>query len=382
MSDFKNLIKVKTVSAQQKVSLFHVRVLFQKGEGVDDKFHLKCPCNTKKNNGYQCKGIKKHAKLPTHATFRNDLQVAFDNEGIYGVIQLMKRNHFWSHEYTVNSKKAIYITFRVRVKPTLALLATVKITSLDPNFEFDYKGSVPHEVIAKMEESCSLLDSCQGIKEEDAYFCASVARNELLHWCCGGMTQATSSSTSAIARNAMQEEHEEEQPQDDDEEESEEEPEEVPQEEPRSNVGESEAEQLMRLVRGIQPPTGSLRDEVREAMMAITNPQHENLSPEEQQRVTLKFQRNLLNIQSLLPEPHVDEATSSTTDQASIADRVKARSEQKQLEAEEERERRKIVCDEITDTKIRDNLSERKLLQKSLNFQKALEIIEKEEEDM
>ena len=156
----------------------------------------------------------------------------------------------------------------------------------------------------------------------------------------------------------------------------------MPQEEPRSNVGESEAEQLMRLVRGIQPPTGSLRDEVREAMMAITNPQHENLSPEEQQRVTLKFQRNLLNIQSLLPEPHVDEATSSTTDQASIADRVKARSEQKQLEAEEERERRKIVCDEIRDTKIRDNLSERKLLQKSLNFQKALEIIEKEEEDM
>ena len=242
MSDFKNLIKVKTVSAQQKVSLFHVRVLFQKGEGVDDKFHLKCPCNTKKNDGYQCKGIKKHATNPTHATFRNDLQVAFDNEGIYGVIQLMKRNHFWSHEYTVNSKKAIYITFRVRVKPTLALLATVKITSLDPNFEFDYKGSVPHEVIAKMEESCSLLDSCQGIKEEDAYFCASVARNELLHWCCGGMTQATSSytssstssptssSTSAIARNQDEEEtHDDDE---EDEEEPEDDDEEVPQEVP------------------------------------------------------------------------------------------------------------------------------------------------------
>ena len=127
------------------------------------------------------------------------------------------------HEYTVNTKKAIYITFRVRGHRDSSLLATIRITALDPNFEFDYKGSVPHEVIDKMEETCSAIQTLAGAKAENAYFCACVARNELLNWCCGGMTQATSSFTSAIARN-----QDEEDPHDDDEEEPEEVPREVP----------------------------------------------------------------------------------------------------------------------------------------------------------
>ena len=78
-------------------------------------------------------------------------------------------------------------------------------------------------------------------------------------------------------------------------------------------------------------------------------------------------------------EPHHDEATSSTT-QASIADGVKARSEKKQLEAEEERARRKIQVEEITLTTIFNNRLEMKVV--SGAFKKALEKVEKEEEDM
>ena len=181
MSDFKKLIKVKTVSAEKNVSLFNVRVLFQKGEGIDDTFKLKCPCISKTNDkGYQCKSIKSHANCPSHAKFRTNLQDAFDYDGIDGVKSLFNRC-FWRHEFTVNSKKAIYITFRVCERPTPPILATVTITSVDPSFEFDYNGSVPYEVIAKMEESCSLLQTVAGTKPEDAYFCACVARNELLH---------------------------------------------------------------------------------------------------------------------------------------------------------------------------------------------------------
>jgi len=192
MSDFKKLIKVKTVSAEKNVSLFNVRVLFQKGEGVRDTFQLKCPCIRKNNDkGYQCKSIKSHANCPSHAKFRTNLQDAFDDDGIDGVkspfnpCSVPIKFCFWRHEFTVNSKKAIYITFRVRESPTLPILATVTVTSVDPDFDFVYNGSVPCEVIEKMEESCSLLQTLAGRKPEDAYFCACVARNELLHWCCG-----------------------------------------------------------------------------------------------------------------------------------------------------------------------------------------------------
>ena len=95
MSDFKKLIKVKTVSAEKNVSLFKVSVLFQKGEDVHETFHLKCPCIRKTNDkGYQCKSIKSHANCPSHAKFRTDLQKAFDDDCIDGVKSLMKRNHF------------------------------------------------------------------------------------------------------------------------------------------------------------------------------------------------------------------------------------------------------------------------------------------------
>ena len=84
----------------------------------------------------------------------------------------------------------------------------------------------------------------------------------------------------------------------------------------------------------------------------------------------------------IVKEPHHDEATSTTTAQASIADGVKALSEQKQLEADEERARRKIQGEEIAYTTIFNNRLETKLALASCEFKKALANVEKEEEDM
>ena len=414
MSDFKKLIKVKTVSAEKNVSLFNVRVLFQKGEGVRDTFQLKCPCIRKNNDkGYQCTSIKSHANRPTHATFRTDLQKAFDDDCIDGVKSLMKRNHFWRHEFTVNSKKAIYITFRVRESPTLPILATVTVTSVDPDFEFYYNGSVPHEVIEEMETSCSLLQSLTGEKAEDAYFCACVARNKLLHWCCGdgmseatpqvtttsnsttsaGMTEATpqvtttsNSTTSACMteatpqvtttsmRNAWQEEQEEEEPHHD---------EATSSTTSRSFYGNEKMKKAYLLKRREMAKIGIFIDPDLDddGNKIVKEPQQikqlkveedrarRKIRGEETVQITIlnnrlemkvasgEFKKALAKVEKEEvddddeekkdeKEPHdVDEATSSTT-QASIADGVKARSEIKQLQAEEEKVRRNIRVDE------------------------------------
>ena len=401
MSDFKDLKKFECTDnvVKKKVSLFKLGLQYLRGAGVCGVIWIKCPCEKRKNfNGFKSEydSIHSHCKGKYHLALVEGLQHDFEKHGVTCLIQRMTYKKFWMHEFTVNTKKAIYITFRVRGHRDSSLLATIRITALDPNFEFDYKGSVTHEVIDKMEETCSAIQTLAGAKAENAYFCACVARNELLNWCCGGMTQATSSFTSAIARNQDEEDphdDDEEDPHDDDEEDphddDEEEPEEVPREVPhvdeavssttsRSFFGNEKMKKAYLLKKKemakigifIDPDLDDDGNKIVKEPHQIKQLQKEVVDDDDEEKKDEK-------------EPHdVDEATSSTTDQASIADRVKARSEQKQLEAEEERERRKIDCDEIRDTKLRDNLSERKLLQKSLNFQKALEIIEKEEEDM
>ena len=241
MSDFKKLKtfkyseKVKE-KEKEKVPLFTVGLRYQKSDMIDE-YLLHCPCE-KRSNVPGFKGIDGHCNRPTHKNFVYGLTKSFMELGIDFLITIMTDKEFWKHEFTVNTKKAIYITFRVRKDPEMPILATITITPIDRTFEFDYNGAVPYEVIAKMEENCLLLEKekrVSGINE--VFLSGCLARNVLLHWCCGaGMTGTTpqvtttsNSTTSASMRNAWQEEHQEV-PQ---EEVPQEVPREVPQEVPR-----------------------------------------------------------------------------------------------------------------------------------------------------
>ena len=239
MSDFK---KLKTfeytdkAKEKEKVPLFTVGLHYQKSDSIAE-YRLHCPCE-KRSNVPGFKGIDGHCNCPTHKHFVYGLTKSFMELGIDFLINIMTAKEFWKHEFTVNTKKAIYITFRVRRDPEMPILATITITPIDRTFEFDYNGTVPYEVIAKMEENCILLEKekrVSGINE--VFLSGCLARNVLLDWGSGaGMTEATpqvtttsNSTTSASMRNAWQEEHQEV-PQ---EEVPQEVPREVPQEVPR-----------------------------------------------------------------------------------------------------------------------------------------------------
>jgi len=224
MSDFKKLKtfkyseKVKE-KEKEKVPLFTVGLRYQKSDRIDE-YLLHCPCEQRSNvPGF--KGIHRHCKGKIHQNFVLGLTNSFMDHGIDVLFNLMTYKEFWKHEFTVNTKKAIYITFRVREDPEMPILATITITPIDRTFEFDYNGAVPYEVIAKMEENCLLLEEAKEEKHvsgiNEVFLSGCLARNVLLDWGRGaGMTETTphvtttsNSTTSASMRNAWQEEHQE-----------------------------------------------------------------------------------------------------------------------------------------------------------------------------
>ena len=198
MSDFKKLktFKFEKVKEKEKekVPLFTVGLRYQKSDRIDE-YLLHCPCEQRSNvPGF--KGIDGHCNCPTHKHFVYGLTKSFMELGIDFLITIMTDKEFWKHEFTVNTKKAIYITFRVRKDPEMPILATITITPIDRTFEFDYNGAVPYEVIAKMEENCLLLEEAKEKKHvsgiNEVFLSGCLARNVLLDLGSGaGMTETT-----------------------------------------------------------------------------------------------------------------------------------------------------------------------------------------------
>jgi len=148
---------------------------------------LRCPCE-KRSNVPGFKGIDGHCNCPTHKSFVYGLTKSFMELGIDFLINIMTAKEFWKHEFIVNTKKAIYITFRVRRDPEMPILATITITPIDRTFEFDYNGTVPYEVIAKIE--AKEKKHVSGINE--VFLSGCLARNVLLDLGSGaGMTETT-----------------------------------------------------------------------------------------------------------------------------------------------------------------------------------------------
>ena len=75
----------------------------------------------------------------------------------------------------------------------MPILATMTITPRDRTFEFDYTGTVPYDVIDKMERTCLLLQGLKGMplkvkyNVDEASFLACEALYDMLHW---GTTEA------------------------------------------------------------------------------------------------------------------------------------------------------------------------------------------------
>ena len=195
MSDFFDKYKI-----HPRDCLLEVRL--QKGS-EEHELKLFCPCPTTALFA----GIDEHCKCPTHrawidptydAVVRPTFQRDFETSGLAVIISIFTRK-YWVHQYTLNTKKAIYITFRAEYRLQMPILATMTITPRDRTFEFDYTGTVPYDVIDKMERTCLLLQGLKGMplkvkyNVDEASFLACEALYDMLHW---GTTEATTTSSS------------------------------------------------------------------------------------------------------------------------------------------------------------------------------------------
>ena len=92
--------------------LFSVDFTMQRGVEIGDDYPLKCGCNPQRS--FQATRINKHMENPTHVKWLESLRfciISFEE-----VIRLIEKGNFWIHQYTLNTKEVVYLTFVERLR--------------------------------------------------------------------------------------------------------------------------------------------------------------------------------------------------------------------------------------------------------------------------
>ena len=170
--------------------LFSVDFTMQRGVEIGDNYPLKCGCNPQRS--FQATRINKHMESPTHVKWLESLRfciISFEE-----VIRHIEKGNFWIHQYTLNTKEVVYLTFVERLHPQSSLLATLTITHRSDmtGSELFFVERVPYAIVEKMEKVCMLHS------KDRTGIVACQARNMLLHWNQQGCPQTASATPSEV----------------------------------------------------------------------------------------------------------------------------------------------------------------------------------------
>ena len=129
---------------------------------------------------------------PTHVKWLESLRfciISFEE-----VIRRIEKGNFWIHQYTLNTKEVVYLTFVERLHPQSSLLATLTITHRSDmtGSELFFVERVPYAIVEKMEKVCMLHS------KDRTGIVACQARNMLLHWNQQGCPQTASATPSEV----------------------------------------------------------------------------------------------------------------------------------------------------------------------------------------